>query len=360
MRAKRAAGDREVIRLGVIGGGMMSQVGHLPFFVSDPRCEVVAVAESRPSLVAALTGDFGVARVVPHHREILGDPDIDAVVISAPRPATALITEEALEAGKHVLAEKPMALTSGDAARLVDLAREKGLTYAVGFMKRYDPGIEAGRAVFSDLIDTGRLGTLLAARFHDFSRNYAMAPPAHTRPAESRAERFPTSDACPAWLPAAFQGDWEWFLNAGSHDLNLIHFFFPDTVDVVAAAHPCPGAIAAILRWRDVAITLEVVKSAIGVWREGAEFVFENGCLTLDIPSPMAVDGVTRARLEENIDQPTSRMLETGSGWSFARQASGFLGALSGGSPPAATGADALRDMRLNDAIWKRIVAADD
>ena len=310
-------------------------------------------------MAAALVRDYGVERVVPHHREILADPNVDAVVISAPRPATAPMTEQALSAGKHVLAEKPMALTSEDAARLVDLARQNGLTYAVGFMKRCDPGIQAAREVLDDLLASRRLGELLAARFFDYSKNYAMDPPVHTRPAESRVVRFPTSDLYPSWLPDRLAADWQWFLNAGSHDLNLIHYFFRDSIDVEAAIHPGPDVVSALLRQHAVTITLEVVKSAIGVWREGVEFVFEKGCLTLDIPSPMAVDGVTNVRLEENVDSPSCRILETGLGWSFARQASRFVDSLSGGPPPAATGEDALRDMQLNDVIWKRILATD-
>lgn len=334
---------------------MMSQVGHLPFFLSDTRCEVVAVAENRPSLVDALGRQRGIGRITTNHREIFDDPTIAAVVLSVPRPATAPMTHAALTAGKHVLAEKPMALTYEDARALVDVARSRGLIYAVGFMKRYDPGVQKARAIFQELITDRRLGQLLLARFYNFSKDYAVPPPVHVRPKESRAERFPEGGLWPQWLSDEWRSTYGWFLNAASHDLNLIHYFFTETMEVVAASSPSDNAISAILRHDDTAVTLEVAKSAVGVWREGAEFLFENGRLNLEIPSPMAVDQVGKVTLEENINGYRTVTVETDRGWCFARQARGYIDALEGIAAPLASGEDSLRDMALNDAIWRKI-----
>ena len=70
------------IRIGLIGGGMMSQVAHLPFYLADPRCEVLRVAESRPSLIAALGKQLGSDRIVADHGALLDDATIEAVVIN--------------------------------------------------------------------------------------------------------------------------------------------------------------------------------------------------------------------------------------------------------------------------------------
>src|SRR6266487_938267 len=95
------------IKIGFVGGGMIAQIGHLPFYLGDPRCNVACIAESRPSLIEALAQQVGATRLVKDHRALLTDPDINAVVISVPRAATGPLTLEALEAGKHVMAEKP-------------------------------------------------------------------------------------------------------------------------------------------------------------------------------------------------------------------------------------------------------------
>jgi predicted dehydrogenase len=338
---------------------MMSQIGHLPFFLSDPRCHVVGIAESRRSLVEALGQDRRIRRIVPHHRELLADPQIDAVVISLPRAATAPVTLEALTAGKHVLAEKPMALTLEDARRLVDAAQSKHLTYAVGFMKRYDPSVQEARRLFRELCGGGRLGRLLVARFYNFSKVYAVSPPQHTRPQESRTERFAESALVPSWLPQKWRARYGWFMNAASHDLNLLHFFFDGDLEVCAASSPSDAAVSALLRYADATVHLEVAKSAVGVWHEGAEFLFENGRLSLEIPSPMAVERVGKVTLEENAGGYRARDVAVEAGWSFARQAKSFVDALSGTAVPLSSGEEALRDMVLNDAIWRKIVSHD-
>jgi predicted dehydrogenase len=348
----------ERLRIGIIGGGMISQVAHLPFYFSDPRCEVVAISESRPSLVEVLGRQYPTARVVARHRAILDDPRIVAVVIVAPRASMAPLGLEALRAGKHVMMEKPMAHTAAQAAELVAAADAANVSLAVGFMKRHDPGIVEARRIFAELQTDRRLGSLLLARFYDFSRSYAVPPPAHTRPKESRTERFAEWPLWPEWLAESHREPYAWFINAGSHDLNLVNFFFADGVDVVSAFSPSNGAVVATLAAGDVPITLEVTRSAVGIWREGIELLYENGRLAVAIPSPMASDQCARVVLEDNAGGPKRTVVSTGSGWAFERQATGFLDVLSGRSKPMTSDKDGLRDLVLCEQIWRRIQEA--
>ena len=341
------------IRIGVIGGGMISQIAHLPFYLADPRCEVVAVAETRPSLLPMLEERVGAAGVLDDHREVLDDASITAVVISAPRPATAPLTLMALNAGKHVLTEKPMALVAEDANRLADVGAERGVIYGVGFMKRYDPGVELAKQVLIELTESGRLGRLLLARVYDYSRSYATRPPPHVRPAESRIERFPESKRRPDWLPARHHAGYDWFVNAAIHDVNLVNYFFDATVEAEAASALHEGALTARLRADDVPVAFEVVQAATGRWIEGAEFVFEDGRLLLDIPSPMAVDAVASVRIEDGARETVEALRPAETGWCFKRQASGFVDSLLGGQPPLTTGADGVKDLMLGEAIWR-------
>ncbi len=254
---------------------MMSQVAHLPFYLADPRCEVLRVAESRPSLIAALGKQLGPDRIVADHGALLEDATIAALVISAPRPATGPLTLAALAAGKHVMTEKPMAHTVEQAQRLVDAATARGLIYAVGFMKRYDPGVQAAKTLIDETVRAGRLGRMLFARFYDYSNAYGMSPPAHVRPQESRTLRFATWPIFPDWLPERLRGAYAWFLNVAGHDVNLVRFFFPHDVDVLDAHCPSDGSVVATLQAGTVPIALEIAKTAAGRWLEGAEFLFE-------------------------------------------------------------------------------------
>lgn len=347
--------QRKPIRLGFLGGGMMAQVGHLPFYLDDKRVEVVAVAEERPSLQRALADRLGQKRVVASHNALLARSDIDAVVICAPRPATGPLTLQALQSGKHVLAEKPMAHTVEQARKLVETARTNKLLYEIGFMKLFDPGVQVAKRQLLQLRNDGTLGRLLSARFFDFSASYAVAPPAHVRPQESREIRYPTWPTHPAWLAEQYRGTYEWFLNAASHDVSLLRCFFPGTVTVIGADSPNDGAISAVLRCDRVALTLEIAKTSAGHWIEGAEFLFERGRLALTIPSPMASDSVGSVTLDDPARGLAGHLLATENGWCFARQAAAFIDTLLGCGNTDAAGEQGLADLMLIENIWRRI-----
>jgi predicted dehydrogenase len=341
------------VKIGMLGGGMVNQIGHLPFYLADKRCEVVCVAESRPSLITALRGQLGADRVVEDYRAMLADPRVQAVVISVPRAATGPLTLETLEAGKHVMAEKPMAHSAGQARRLADAARSRGLTYMVGYMKRYDPGIQAAKALLDQVMAEGRLGRLLLARFYDYSNAYAVAPPPHVRPKESRVQRFATWPTHPDWLPEAHRGVFAWFMNAASHDINLLRYFFPDNIEVVGAHCAGDACVVATLKRGGDTITFEATKTLAGRWLEGADFLFERGRIALTIPSPMATDRVTEGVIDDERRGVVGEQVAAGRGWSFARQATGFVDALTGTAEPMTTGEDGFADMELTEAIWR-------
>jgi predicted dehydrogenase len=346
------------IKVGFLGGGMIAQIAHLPFYLSDPRCEVACVAESRPSLVDALSRQLGPQRVVTDHRALLANHDIQAIVLCAPRAATGPLTLEALQAGKHVLAEKPMAHSVDQAQRLVDAATRGKLVYAVGFMKRYDPGVAAAKALLDETVADGRLGRMLLARFYDFSNAYAVAPPAHVRPTESRTERFDTWPFFPDWLPGRFRSAFSWFLNVASHDVNLLRLFFPSHVEVLSAHCHGSSSVVATLRKDDVSLVLEVAKATAGRWLEGVDFLFEHGQIRLVIPSPMATEAVSDVFLDDARRGVVNERIATGHGWAFARQAAGFVDALIGWAPPATGGEEALADMVLTEQIWRRMTVS--
>jgi len=345
----------ERIRIGIVGGGMISQIAHLPFYLSDSRCEVRAVAESRPSLVRHLRAAFRIDRVVDDPRELYADPAISAVVIIAPRPASGPLALAALQAGKDVMVEKPMAHTVAQAEQLVEAAAATKRLLGVAFMKRHDPGVRAARDELRRLLESRELGELMLARFYDYARDYAHPPPPHKRPEESRAERFETWPTAPEWLPAARAEEYAWFMNAASHDVNLMHYFLPSGLQLLHANAPGNGALTATFAHGAAPVVFELAKSASGAWLQGAEFVFEKGRLRVELPSPMAADQAARVTLNENAAQAATRDIAFESAWSFERQARAFVGDLVERRQPLTAGADALQDLRLIEAMWRRI-----
>ncbi len=344
------------LTIGIIGGGMISQIAHLPFYQENHDVHVAAVAESRPSLVDYLRDVIDVQTVFPDHKDILNNEKIGTVVVIAPRQAVGPLVLEALNAGKNVLTEKPMAFTLEQAQRQVQAAKAHDVSYIVGFMKRYDAGIQAAKRCVDNLRVSGRLGRLQYARFYDFAKSYAHTPPSHKRPEESRTQRFETWPTSPDWLPERYREAYAGFINAASHDVNLIRYFFGDKWILRYADAPSTGALTAHFHYGDVPVSFEYAMSESGLWQQGAEFVFEKGRVGLEIPSPMDTLHVSRVVMDDNSDGYAQEILDVPVEWCFKSQAQAFVDHLTTGSPSLTSGEDCLRDLVMTEAIWQKII----
>jgi predicted dehydrogenase len=124
------------IRIRVIGLGMVGQLVHLPAIDKTLELELLAIADLDEILASRITRRYGVAQVHSIHTSLLNCPEVDAVVIVTHRNVTASVVKDALQRGKHVLSEKPMAMTLAFVHELVDLASQKGLVYGAVFSQR--------------------------------------------------------------------------------------------------------------------------------------------------------------------------------------------------------------------------------
>src|SRR3954454_24799592 len=111
---------QRTITIGLIGAGMVGQLAHLANFTGLHGCRVGALAELRPDLAQAAATRFGVPTIYPSHRELLQDSAIEAGVGVPRPPATGPIVLDALNSGRHVLSEKPMAHTVAQGEKLVE------------------------------------------------------------------------------------------------------------------------------------------------------------------------------------------------------------------------------------------------
>ena len=120
-----------------------------------PRCEVVAIADPQADLARAAADRFAIPAVATDHRALIARDDIDVIDVCTPSHTHFELAWAALEAGKHVLCEKPVAFDFRDTRRAAELARAKGLKTKLGFTFRYSPGVRYMR----ELVDEGFVGT---------------------------------------------------------------------------------------------------------------------------------------------------------------------------------------------------------
>ena len=343
----------EPIRVGVVGAGMIAQLGHIPFYGGDGCSRLVALADSRSELVRQIAGRFEIPQVFDDASDLFARSDVDAVVVILPRKALGPAVLEALEAGKHVLSEKPMAHTLDQARRLVKAAGEQQRTYAVGFMKRHDPGVRVGREKLRELRASGALGELVHVRCHDFCLEYAADLPDFVRYREKRPTRLAEWPGSPDWLPPDRGEAYAWFVNVAVHDINLLRYLLECPLIPVASRSQSDKSHTVIFDADGTTVVLEAGRSAAGSWRQGVELFFRRGRMTIDLSSPMQRGGVAAVVIERNDGEPRREALKPRGGWAFAEQAHAFIDDVCQGRTPVAGGADSMEDLVVMEQIWK-------
>ncbi len=149
-------GDR--IRWGILSTASIGVQKVIPGMRTAANAEVLGIASREPGRAASVAADLDIPRAYGSYPELLADPDIDAVYIPLPNHLHARWTIEAARAGKHVLCEKPLAMTADDAQTMIDASREAGVLLMEAFMYRLHPSWVAVR----ELVASGRIGRLRA------------------------------------------------------------------------------------------------------------------------------------------------------------------------------------------------------
>jgi len=146
------------LRWGILSTAGIATEKTIPGIRRAARCEVVAIGSRDVERARAVAGRHGIARVHGSYEALLADPDVDAVYIPLPNHLHAEWTIAAARAGKHVLCEKPLAMTASEAQRMIEACRAEGVTLMEAFMYRLHPSWVAVRA----LVASGRIGRLTA------------------------------------------------------------------------------------------------------------------------------------------------------------------------------------------------------
>ncbi|MEP9360266.1 oxidoreductase [Sphingomonas sp. KR3-1] len=144
-----------MIRTGIIGYGLGGMAFHAPLVDAVPGLELAAIATSRADAVHAR---YPLAAVTTPEA-LLADPGIQLVVVSTPNDTHVPLARAALEAGKHVVVDKPFATSIADGEGLIALAKEKGLLAAAFHNRRWDGDFLTVR----ELVESGALGDILLA-----------------------------------------------------------------------------------------------------------------------------------------------------------------------------------------------------
>ena len=156
------------IRWGIIGTGRFGRM-HAQAIQSLPGLELTALCNHNPQRIAEVAAEFGVDQTYTDFRQMLDDPTVDVVSITTHWQQHFAIAQAALESGKHVLLEKPLAATANECRQLVETAERAHGLFLVGHICRFDPRVTLAKQA----IDQGRIGRIVS--LHS-KRNLPTAP----------------------------------------------------------------------------------------------------------------------------------------------------------------------------------------
>ena len=147
--------SQNTVRVAVLGAGAWAKGAHIPGWQRDPRCAVVALCDVEKERAEDFARHFGIPEATDDWQAVVGRTDIDVIDIVTPSHTHFELAMAALEAGKHVLCEKPVAYDFRETLRAAAIAKEKDLKTKLGFTFRYSPGVRYAK----ELIDQGFIGT---------------------------------------------------------------------------------------------------------------------------------------------------------------------------------------------------------
>jgi predicted dehydrogenase len=151
-----------MISLGIVGCGEVAQIIHLPTLRElSALFRVTALCDVSRHVVDAVGERWGVARRFLDYRDLVSSDEVDAVLIANPNSFHCEAALAAMQAGKHVLIEKPMCITLAEANALIAEQKRSGLVAQVGYMRRYAPAFTEAKRLVDGLHD------IRLARVHD-------------------------------------------------------------------------------------------------------------------------------------------------------------------------------------------------
>jgi UDP-N-acetylglucosamine 3-dehydrogenase len=265
-----------MLKVGIIGAGAVVQGAHVKAFQGRKDVTVAGIADPRESCRALVGAAVGCDRLYEDYRRILDDPSIEALDICLPHFMHESVVLEALGAGKHVLLEKPIALTLDQADRMVAAAAKAGRQFYVALNERFYPA----HRELKRIIDSGE----------------------HGRPFLALAQLV-GDELARMGDPSSWKGDWDKagggaLIDTGTHIMDLMLWWFgrPRTVAcqwgrfVVEAGNKADDNVAVTLGWDGMLANIAVSYAcASDPWREDKQVYFRDASVhvTMDPDAPI-------------------------------------------------------------------------
>jgi predicted dehydrogenase len=343
------------LRLGIAGCGEVTQILHLPSLAMLPDLwEVAALCDVSPVAVEGVANRWQVARRFTDAADLVADPSLDAILVANPDAYHAGTAIAAMDAGKHVLIEKPMCIAPREVDEITAARDRAGVVAQVGYMRRHAPIV--GRAL--ELLPN--LGPIRLARVHAVvgENHYFVRPTSNV----IRATDVPAAvlaegrDRRRAFLeealgPAAgpLGGVYGLLLGLNSHDISAMRHLLGRPERVLFAAERPGPCITAAFDYGSFVCQFETALDAIPRFDAHIELFGERQVMRLQYDTPYVRNLPNRLTLTEANGQGgvVQRVEHPAWGDSFVEEWRAFHGHITAGTQPRMTPEDYREDLDI-------------
>jgi predicted dehydrogenase len=337
------AKEEKILRVGVLGAGQIAQAAHFESCTKARNAELTAICDVADDLRERMAIAHGARKTYADYDQMLADPEIDAVIIATADAFHVEASVRALEAGKHVLCEKPIGLTVEETENLRAVVKRTGKILQVGHMLRFDAGLQSAK----HFIDT-EMGDLVALKawYCDSTHRYLMTDAIQPMIVASQNARRPSQN------PKADLRRY-YMLAHGCHLIDMARYFAGDITSVRARLSDSKGMHCWFV---DVNFTngtlghLDLTIAIRGDWHEGFQIYGKNGSAFGKIFNPWYYRS-SEVDIFREADGATHRVLGA-DGHFYRRQLEGFADVVLHNKPmTGATIDDGLASVRAMVAI---------
>jgi predicted dehydrogenase len=322
-----------MIRFGIAGFGLHAVKRLMPGFGWSKNCRVTALSRRNITDAKQSAAEYGIPLAFDSVADLCQSPEVDAVLVTTPNSAHLADVLDAVDAGKPVLCEKPLAMNSEECRQMVKAARHKGVLFGVAHVFRFNESVRLLR----EWIAEGRIGRPVFAR-SEFS---FFADASHPR----------------KWLHDARIAGAGPILDIGVHCIDTLRYILQDEV-VRVSASAVSDALSADVE-SVAALTLEFSRGTIGTalvsyraeYRTPIELVGQTGVLrgdeALKVDHPVALEVLRDGAVVEK--KTVSNELV------YAAQVDAFADAIEGKTPFLIPGEEGWRNQEILDAALRSL-----
>lgn len=210
---------KSTVNVCVIGAGRAGMIHARNFAGSIPGVRLIAMVDPVEEAVSEARDELGFEKTYLDYKDALGDRDIDAMVVVSPTAYHRSIVVDAAAAGKHILCEKPMAMTEGECRDMIDATDSAGVKLQMAFMRRFDESFQHAK----ERIDSGEIGDVVCVK----SLTHGPSIPQ-------------------AWMYDIRKSNGP-LAEVSSHDIDALHWYsgsYINEVYAIAGNYRCPDARA--------------------------------------------------------------------------------------------------------------------